>query len=257
MLGLMARRRWPHFSVEAFPSRARRAAALLLLTITLGLTVFVPLQSMQADESPSLEGAPFLSLFAAHGVLLLCLFGWWALSGFPSPLEFLHIRTQGIFRRVVLGVAVGLSGWVVTIIAMAIVGTLVGAIDGHQIASSAGAAGGGDSIPDVVRTIVGLSPLERLVLVLSAGIFEEAFFRSFLQSRSGLLLSSLLFSASHASYGLPLMLVGVFTVSIVLGTVFRATDDALPCMVAHSVFDGVQLFLILPAVIDALPGSGS
>ena len=82
---------------------------------------------------------------------------------------------------------------------------------------------------------------------------SQAFFRSFLQARTGLVLSSLLFAASHASYGLPLMLVGVFTVSTVLGAVFRATRDALPCMVAHAVFDGVQLFLILPAVIDAVP----
>jgi membrane protease YdiL (CAAX protease family) len=101
----------------------------------------------------------------------------------------------------------------------------------------------------MVRAIVGLSIPMRLALVCSAGFFEELFFRSFLQARGGLLLSTILFTASHASYGMPFMLVGVFTVSVVLGRVFARRGDVVPCMVAHAVFDAVQLFVILPVVV--------
>jgi hypothetical protein len=45
------------------------------------------------------------------------------------------------------------------------------------------------------------------------------------------------------------MLIGVLTVSLVLGVLLRAADDVLPCMVAHAVFDGVQLLVVLPAVV--------
>jgi hypothetical protein len=35
----------------------------------------------------------------------------------------------------------------------------------------------------------------------------------------------------------------------VYGLVFRARGDVVPCMVAHSVFDAIQLLVILPAVV--------
>ena len=102
-----------------------------------------------------------------------------------------------------------------------------------------------------MRAIVTLPLGVRIALVCSAGVVEELFFRSFLQSRSGLLLSTLLFTASHTSYGLPLMLVGVFVVSVVLGRLFRERDDVVPCMIAHALFDAIQLFVILPMVVAA------
>jgi membrane protease YdiL (CAAX protease family) len=152
------------------------------------------------------------------------------------------MRLERPLRAVRVGLAAGLGGWAVTMLAMAVAGMLVGALGG-----SVGA--GETEIPGVVRTIVGLSVPERLALVVSAGVVEELFFRSFLQARTGLLLSSVLFTASHASYGLPLMLVGVFAVSLVLGRVFRERDDVVPCMVAHAVFDAIQLFVVLPVVV--------
>ncbi|MBU6283179.1 CPBP family intramembrane metalloprotease, partial [bacterium] len=106
-------------------------------------------------------------------------------------------------------------------------------------------------VPDAIEYLVGLSVPRRLLLVASAGVFEEAFFRGFLQPRAGLLLSSLLFTASHAGYGSPLLMVGVLLLSLVLGRLFRERQDVLPCMVAHSVFDAVQLLVVLPLVAAA------
>jgi hypothetical protein len=47
------------------------------------------------------------------------------------------------------------------------------------------------------------------------------------------------------------MLIGVFVVSIVLGIVFELRRNVVPCMIAHAVFDAIQLFLILPLVVRA------
>ena len=45
------------------------------------------------------------------------------------------------------------------------------------------------------------------------------------------------------------MLVGIFTFSVFLGFLFRVRNDVVPCMIAHAVFDAIQLFLILPLAV--------
>lgn len=243
-IGLTSRVRWPRLVVEEFPSQTRRAAAYALLAITLGVTVVLPL-SRFGTEAPAmtLRDVSLPELLAGHALLVGFLAAWWALSGFRPPLRFLHVRLVNPVQQLRQGVAVGIAGWAITMLTMAIAGTLVGLADG--VAPVAG----DDEVPEVVRAIVALSVADRLALVCSAGIVEEAFFRAFLQSRSGLVLSTLLFTASHSSYGLPLMLVGVFAVSLVLGWLFHRRDDVVPCMIAHGVFDAIQLFVVLPAVV--------
>lgn len=242
--GLTGRSTWPRLIVEEFPSRVRRFLACALLAATLAVTAILPLSRLGQDAPPlDLGRMSFPELFAGHALLVACLLLWWVLAGFRPLASFLHLRFERPLAQLRLGVAAGLGGWMVTMLSMAIVGTLLG------VADDAAAAAAKSEMPDVVRAIVGLSVPQRLLLVLSAGVVEELFFRSFLQSRGGLLLSTLLFTASHSSYGLPLMLVGVFAVSLVIGVVFRAHDDVVPCMVAHGVFDAVQLFVVLPLVV--------
>jgi uncharacterized protein len=90
-----------------------------------------------------------------------------------------------------------------------------------------------------------------LTIIAVAMTVEEAFFRGFLQPRVGLLVSSVLFALSHFSYGLPFMIVGVFTISLIIGRTFARSHDLLPCIIAHGIFDGVQLLVILPWVARA------
>ena len=249
-LGLIARRRPPRIALERFPSGRRRVVAIALLIAVLALTVFLPLRGLASPAGPAdLDHVSFPSLFAAHAVLGAFLVGWWGLAGFPRPRRFLHFADGSGARRATLGFAAGLAAWAATIGAMALVATLLGLEDSR--AAGQATAGGVGEIPDVVKFLVGLSVSRRLLLVASAAFFEEAFFRAFLQTRGGLLLSTILFTASHASYGMPFMLVGVFTVSLILGLLFSKTGDILPCMIAHGVFDGVQLLVILPAVVAA------
>ncbi len=229
--------------VEGFPSASRRAFALALLTFTLGVACIAPLlEFSETDPNQEIPDLPFAALFLGHGLLSAFLLLWWLLVGRPPVRDFLHLRLDGLADGLRLGAAAGAAGWAVTMTTMAIVGTVA-------VAFEPGIVPADGEIPPTVRTIVELTWYQRLLLVLSAGVVEEAFFRSFLQTRCGLPLSTLLFTTSHMSYGLPLMLVGVFAVSLVFGLVFRTRRDVIPCMVAHAVFDAIQLFLILPAVV--------
>jgi membrane protease YdiL (CAAX protease family) len=244
-VGLTARTTWPRLVVEQFPSGLRRALAYLVLTLTLGLTAILPLSHVgQPPPEALLDDIALPELFLGHALLATCLVLWWALAGCRPLGSFLHVRLDRPLAQLREGLVTGVAGWAITMLTMTVTGTLFGL--GRELP-------GGDQaeIPDLVRAIVGLPVLTRVVLVCSAGFFEEIFFRSFLQARSGLLLSTALFTASHATYGMPFMLVGVFTVSLVLGRTFERRGDVVPCIVAHAVFDAIQLFVVLPMVVAA------
>ena len=105
--------------------------------------------------------------------------------------------------------------------------------------------------PPVLVWMAGLSLAQKLAIIGVSMTVEEGFFRGFLQPRIGLMATSILFALGHFSYDLPLLVVGVFVVSLVLGRCFERTGDLLPCMIAHAVFNGVQLLVILPAVVHS------
>ena len=92
----------------------------------------------------------------------------------------------------------------------------------------------------------------KLVVVAVAMTVEEAFYRAFLQMRFGWVLSSVLFALSHGGYGLPTLTVSVFVVSLAIGWALRRRGNLLPCVVAHGVFDAVQLLIVMPIAIDHL-----
>jgi membrane protease YdiL (CAAX protease family) len=244
-VGLTARDSWPRLVVEEFPSPLRRGLAYAVLVVTLAVTAILPLSHVgQPPPEVSFAGIGIAELFLGHAVLATCLLLWWALAGFRPLTGFLHLRLDRPRAQLRSGLLVGLAGWAVTMLTMAVAGTLLGLGRAADTAPPA-------EVPQLVRAIVELPLLVRVALVCSAGFFEEIFFRSFLQSRGGLVLSTVLFTASHASYGMPLMLVGVFAVSVVLGIAFRKRGDVVPCIVAHAVFDAIQLFVVLPAVVAA------
>ena len=229
---------------DSFSGPVPRGLANGLLALTMALACFAPLLSYQPyTEKPADPAVPFWALFTGHGLLTLFLFGWWWLAGRPQWRDFLHFgrgRWVESFRQ---GLLAGLGIWVLAIFTMAVAALVAGASD------SPGPGEAGD-VPPVIRMIVEFSWYQRLLLVISAGVVEEAFFRSFLQTRRGLVWSSLAFVMSHMGYGLPLMLVGIFAVSIAFGVLFRAQDDVRPAMVAHAVFDAIQLFVVLPVVVS-------
>ena len=54
------------------------------------------------------------------------------------------------------------------------------------------------------------------------------------------------FALAHFTLGQPLLLIGVAVISLVIGFTFYRTKNVLPGVVAHGVFDAVQLFVIIP-----------
>ena len=59
---------------------------------------------------------------------------------------------------------------------------------------------------------------------------------------------TILFALAHSGFGQPLLLVGVAVISLIIGFTFYRTKNLLPGVIAHGVFDGVQLFVIIPIV---------
>jgi membrane protease YdiL (CAAX protease family) len=93
----------------------------------------------------------------------------------------------------------------------------------------------------------------RIAIVVSAMVVEELFFRSFLQPRVGPVAATLMFTAAHGVYGQPLMLVGILVISTVLSLTFARYRNVLPCIVAHGVFDSIQMFVVIPLLIKQIP----
>ena len=108
---------------------------------------------------------------------------------------------------------------------------------------------------EVSPTIVWLvaQPLAvRILIVVSAMIVEELFFRAFLQPRVGAIAATLMFTAAHGAYGQPLVLVGILVISTVLSITFAIYRNVLPCIVAHGVFDSIQMFVIIPLALKGV-----
>lgn len=156
--------------------------------------------------------------------------------GLSAPSVALEIG-QGVF----LGVAV----WLLAIAAIVTFALVVVALGGEKALPQ--------EVPTVIPLIAGLPIGLRILVSLSAGFFEELFFRGFLQPRIGLFLSTCLFAVAHLSYGQPFMLVGITFLSILLGLTVKWRQNIWPAIVAHAVFDAVQLLVLVPVALRYAP----
>ncbi len=201
------------------------------------MAVFFPVTSFGEAEEIDVELLWFPSLFVGHFLLAAFLLLWWRLRRDVRLANFLHLSSVRLLDKVRRGLRVGCGGWLVTV-------TVTGMAAAAMAATGGVSAPGG--APPIVVWLVELPLSYRLIIIAAAMTVEEAFFRGFLQPRVGLLVSSVMFALSHFSYGLPFMIVGVFTISLVIGRTFARTGDLLPCIIAHGVFDAVQLLVVLP-----------
>jgi membrane protease YdiL (CAAX protease family) len=222
--------------VDECRGRLRQTLAVFLLIGILALVAFYPVTAFGHGEEIDPALLSFPSLLLGELLLVGFLLLWWRLGSAPIG-RFLHLSRGAWWAKVRRGLLTGAAGWALTAV-------VTGAAAG--IVSALGLGGASAGAPPVMVWLARLPWGEKLIIVAAAMTVEEAFFRGFLQARFGLLLSSLLFALSHFSYGLPFMIVGVFTISLVIGWTFERSGDLLPCIVAHGVFDGVQLLVILP-----------
>ena len=107
----------------------------------------------------------------------------------------------------------------------------------------------------MIGYMAGLALWKKVLIVLSAMTVEEAFFRGWLQKRVGLIASTILFAVAHSGLGQPLLLIGVFVISLIIGVTFYRTKNLLPGIIVHGIFDAVQLFVLIPVVFK-MTGAG-
>jgi len=228
----------PYF--DEFRGRVRQTLAAFMFIGILAVAVFYPVTSFGKAEDIDPATIWFPALLVGHCVLLAFLLIWWRMRADVSLAQFLRLSMQHIDENLRRGIVTGVLGWMLTL------GVTAAAA---AAATSTGHVSQPSEVPPLIAWLAALPVGYKLIIVAVAMTVEEAFFRAFLQARIGLVASSILFALSHFSYGLPFMIVGVFTISLVIGRAFQRSGDLLPCIVAHGVFDGVQLLVILPLAV--------
>jgi membrane protease YdiL (CAAX protease family) len=222
--------RYGLFAMDRFPSHPAKVAAYLWLALVLfGLTFLIVGSALHTPTAKELARVPFYSLLA----------GWWLLTGRPPLREFLSLRGGRTGEMVMTGFAVGVGGWIATIIFALLLAAIL---------KATGLLPAPPQPPPMIAWMAALPAWKKLLVVLSAMTVEEFFFRAWLQTRVGLLASTILFALAHSGFGQPLLLIAVALISLVIGVTFYRTKSLLPGIIAHGVFDAVQIFVIIPIV---------
>jgi membrane protease YdiL (CAAX protease family) len=236
---IVANERYGLLASDRFPTRAVKWIAYGWAWILIYILTALVAQSSAAGGIDT-AAISFWSLFTLHLLLVVFLIGWWLMAGQPPVTRFLNLQRTNFGESLVLGVVVGVGGWLITM-AIAI---------GIGLALQAAGMFPSDAQPSpVIPWMAALPVWKKALIVMSAMTVEEFFFRGWLQKRVGLVLSTLLFAISHAGYGQPLLLIGVTVVSLVIGVTFYKTRNLWPCIVAHGVFDAIQLFILVPTIL--------
>ncbi len=238
------------FLIEELPTPARRGVGAVLLWAVLTTCVFLPIVApgAAAEVDPATLSLP--DLFIGQLVLVAFLVGWWLLAQPLTWRRFLFLEETSV-DDVLYGLRIGAISWAAALTASGIMTLILFAI-GYDPRPAAEATGTPLEIPELLFWLVDLPVWRKLIVVAVAMTTEEAFYRAFLQTRFGWLASSLLFALSHAGYGMPTLMASVFAVSLVIGWALRQRRSLLPCIVAHGIFDAVQLLVVMPLVIDQL-----
>jgi membrane protease YdiL (CAAX protease family) len=235
-------------AADVFPSPVLKWLAYAWLGLFMAaLAALVTSSALAPPTSKQLANVPFYSLFALHAVLIVFLVGWWLLSGMPNVKAFLNIRHERPGEVLAIGTAVGVGGWMLTLLMAMVVALLL---------KATGLLDEPPDPPAMIGWMAALPVWKKAMIVLSAMTVEEFFFRSFLQKRVGLIASTILFALAHFTYGNPLLLIGVTIISLIIGITFHRTKNVIPGILAHGVFDAIQLFVIVPIAVKAT-GIGS
>ncbi|MBW3670359.1 MAG: CPBP family intramembrane metalloprotease [Acidobacteria bacterium] len=232
------------FSQDRFPSQAMKWAAYIWLTLLVLVMSILVVQSSQSSGAMDMSQVSFWQLFVLHLLLLLFLAVWWVFAGQPPFTDFVNLQKDRLLEQVLIGGVVGVAGWALTILLAVLIG----------LALTAGGVMPEDMQPSpMIPWMAGLAWWKKGLIVLSAMTVEELFFRGWLQKRVGLVASTVVFALSHAGYGQPFMLVGITIISLVIGLTFYYSRRLLPCIIAHGVFDAIQIFVIIPLALNFLP----
>lgn len=272
----------PRLRPPGFATPWRRIAALVVMAGTFFLAIFVPLFAGEPPEV-DFEAVGPLDLFGAQLMLLLAVIAW-TLLGFagqpsqpqtvarhdpvddePAPAgpsdslppadvrasrtaswpKQLGLVTRDPLRELWMGLVAGVGAWGSVLIAALVLGILLAATGAAPGLVEAGPS-------PIIVWLAGLPVALRLLLSLSAGVAEELFFRGLLQPRIGVAASTAVFVVGHMSYGQPLMLAGLTLLSLIYAWLVRWRGSIWAAIIAHTLFDAVQLLLVIPAALRAI-----
>ncbi len=228
----------------------RRGLALAVVAAVLWIGVFGPLGTLGTDVEPDFSQIHAAQLFLLHGLFAAALAAWYVLgfagSGGSWTIQ-LGFRSGRPLPELGIGLAAGIGGWLTVLGVMVALGSLIWALGGQDLLP--------ERPPALIPWLAGLPIWMRLAVSASAGLVEEAFFRGFLQPRVGIPASTALFVLAHAGYEQPLMLVGVTLLSLLFALLVRWRQNVWAAVVAHAVFDAVQLLIVVPTALELVPGS--
>jgi hypothetical protein len=121
VIGFARARARAAFALDGFTEPWRRNTALGLLAAVLLLTVALPFAGGLSGGVPETKDFTLVTLFAVHGILLLFLACYFALSGQRSLWDFLKLRSARPPADLGAGFLIGFAGWLLTIVALLIV----------------------------------------------------------------------------------------------------------------------------------------
>ena len=232
----------------------RRAAAFALLAGILYLGVFSPLGRLGLETEEDVTSIATPQLFLLHALLVATLAGWFLL-GF-SGVAVVAGGSGGLGRQLAaqlgllaprpwseigLGLALGIGAWMAVLAVIFAIAFLMLLAGYEELLPK--------RPPDIIPLIAGLPIAVRVLVSLSAGVVEELFFRGFLQPRMGIALSTICFALAHAAYGQPFLLVAVTLLSLIYGWLVRWRQSIWAAAAAHTLFDAVQLLVVIPAAL--------
>ena len=241
---------------DILAARARWLVAMALLWLVLWIGVFLPLGSLGLQQTLDFSQVSQVDLFLLHMLMVFCLLVWYVCGYVPTPSGVdrrlaswrvqLGFQTDSVLRELGIGLVVGVAAWLAVLGVLLAVGLVIWWLGGEDLLPK--------QPPEMIPWIAGLPIALRLLISLSAGVVEETFFRGFLQPRVGLALSTTLFVLAHASYEQPLMLLGVTLLSLIYGGLVYWRQNIWAAIAAHTLFDTVQLLVVIPAALRVLPG---
>lgn len=93
-----------------------------------------------------------------------------------------------------------------------------------------------------------LQDLPLYIIIFSfvfAPISEELFFRGFLTTKFGILVSSIVFAASHLMYGSYFEIIGAFVLGLVLAMAYKHSKSILPVIIMHALFNATSIIVMV------------
>lgn len=232
----------------------RWAAATTLLVIVLLVAVFVPVVTADLPQDVDLASLDRWQLLASPTLLLGAAAAWVALAWGWGPAGFgragdwigaLGLRAKQPRRELAVGLVAGVGAWAAVLLFMLVLGLVL-------MITGGGTMPGGNEPSPLVVWLAGLPIAWRIALSLAAGLCEELFFRGLLQRRIGIAASTAIFVLGHVSYGAPMMLVGLTLLSSIYAFLVRWRGSIWAAVVAHAIFDAIQLLVVIPAALAAL-----